>query len=147
MASIAKKIPTALKYNCNQVIYILPGNPTPLARARLSGRRFFDQQKLLKINHGIILDRIHNEMPLYTGPLEVNATFYLPFQSGASQKLKNKMIGKFRPLRPDLDNYIKYILDVSNKILFHDDSIVVVIHAQKIYDSIPRTEFTITEIR
>lgn len=128
------------------IIYTLPGNPTPLARPRFGRGRIFDKQKLLKINHGIILNHLHNNRPFYSGPLSLSAIFYLGFPSRMSRKRKKQLLGTPRPLRPDIDNYIKYILDVANKILFYDDALIAVVHAKKIYDPDPRTEFTITEL-
>lgn len=128
------------------IIYTLPGNPTPLARPRFGRNRVFDMQKLLKINHGIILNHIHGNRPFYSGPLSLSATFYLGFPSHMSAKKKRENTGQYRTIRPDLDNYIKYILDVANKVLFYDDALIAVVHAKKIYDPNPRTEFTITEL-
>jgi Holliday junction resolvase RusA-like endonuclease len=42
---------------------------------------------------------------------------------------------------------IKYICDISNKIIYHDDAAIVHISAKKVYDLNPRTEFIISEIR
>ena len=49
---------------------------------------------------------------------------------------------------PDLqDNCIKYLCDVSQNIIYKNDSAVSAIKAIKLYDMNPRTEFTITQIK
>jgi len=135
--------PSKIKHK--RATYILPGSPIPCARPRFGHRRVFDSQKLLKINHGLLIGHIHGNRPLYTGPLKLNAIFYVAVPQPLTAK-KSKLYGTYRDKRPDLDNYIKYILDVSNNVLYTDDALIAVVHAKKIYDPKPRTEFTITEL-
>ena len=47
---------------------------------------------------------------------------------------------------PDLDNLQKFILDSCKNIVLVDDRYVASISTRKIYSTIPRTEFTVTEI-
>lgn len=47
--------------------------------------------------------------------------------------------------KPDLDNYIKTVLDAMNTVVFKDDALVCEIRAQKAYDSKPRIEIEIGE--
>lgn len=49
--------------------------------------------------------------------------------------------------KPDLDNYIKAILDASNGVLFYDDSAICELHAKKVYSNNPRVEMTIEQVR
>ena len=127
--------------------YSLPGNPIPLARPRFGKGRIFDSQKLLKINHGILLKRQHGKKPLLKSPLCLTVTFFLPFPCNSTRAKKDKIKGTYQCRRPDLDNLIKYVLDTSNLVLFSDDQLVCKINAKKIYDSEPRTEFTLTELK
>lgn len=63
------------------------------------------------------------------GPLAIDLTFYLP-------KPKSKPKGKKYPdVRPDLDNFVKLIMDCANERLFTDDGRIVEIHARKLYCS------------
>ena len=48
--------------------------------------------------------------------------------------------------RPDIDNYIKAILDCSNEILFKDDGQVAALSSQKLYSLNPRIEIEITSL-
>ena len=46
--------------------------------------------------------------------------------------------------KPDLDNLIKFYLDVANGILYKDDKQIVCLKSMKMYSLNPRTEFIIT---
>jgi len=128
------------------LVYILEGNPTPLARPRFGQNRVFDSQKQRKINHGLALRYIHGNKPLYEGPLRLDVTFYLPAGKSFSAEQRNKLYGTPRPQRPDIDNLIKYILDAANGVLYKDDALIASVYADKVYDKNPRTEFTILEL-
>jgi len=129
-------------------VYVIPGNPIPLARARL-GRlnRVYDPQKNQKLMTQITLDGQHNGAELLTGPLHINITFFMPIPKSTSYKQSLKLQGVAHKIKPDLDNLCKFVLDVcSNRLLYHDDCIISRITANKIYDITPRTEFTFEEI-
>lgn len=129
------------------MIYVIKGEPTPLARARHAHRRTYDSQKQLKSMLGIEIQCQHDDRPLYSGPLRVEFTFYFGFPEKMSQDKKLKLLGKPHVFKPDLSNLIKLIEDVGSKILYHDDSYIASIAAFKCYDWEPRTEFIITEIK
>jgi Holliday junction resolvase RusA-like endonuclease len=80
------------------------------------------------------------------GPLLLQATFFMAPPSSISIKRKKLMSGNYHSIRPDLDNLIKWICDISNGIIFQDDALVCEIAAKKIYDLRARTEFTFQEI-
>jgi len=46
--------------------------------------------------------------------------------------------------KPDIDNMIKFVLDVLNGHVYHDDSLINYIASAKCYCENPRTEITIT---
>lgn len=122
-----------------KMIYIINGDPVPLSRPRFAeGGRVYDPQKNQKLMMGIALSSQHDEKPLLTGPLELSVTFFF--------KVSKRNRKGYHSCRPDLDNCIKMILDVANSILFADDSQIASIIAQKMYDTIPRTEFSLREL-
>jgi len=59
-------------------------------------------------------------------PLKVRITFFVP---------ASKRTPEWPVTRPDLDNYVKAIMDPAKGILWHDDSQVVVLTAMKAYAS------------
>ena len=48
--------------------------------------------------------------------------------------------------RPDLDNYLKAVMDASNGILYKDDGQIAVIACQKLYSLHPRIEIEIERL-
>jgi Holliday junction resolvase RusA-like endonuclease len=126
--------------------FIVPGNPVPLARARLCHKRFFDSQHLEKLNAGLI---IRNQLGMFTPfenvPLSIDFLFVMPIPQ-CSQKRHAKYLDSYHIYRPDTDNMIKFYLDTCNNVLYKDDCIIAKISAIKIYGDEPRTEFTIREL-
>jgi len=123
--------------------YIIPLKPISWKRVGLSGTRFYDQQVNDKIAYGLYLLKSHGNDDMFNNPIELDVTFYM---TTAQQKIKQ--IKKHHASTPDLDNLIKLLLDaiVDTKTIVSDDKIISVIHAKKVYDSKPRTEFTIREL-
>lgn len=129
--------------------YIIHGNPIPLARIRFNQNgRCWDSQKSMKLVCGISLSGQHDNQPLYEGPLHLDVSFFFPIPNSKWMK-KNAFIGKPFTQKPDLDNLLKWICDISNGILFKDDVQIVSISAKKLYgaDQDGRTEFELREIK
>lgn len=116
--------------------YIIPGQPIPLSRPRFSKDHVYDSQKGEKFAASINIKFWHKDKPFFLGPLHLTITFFM-------QSTRKK---GWHDLRPDLDNLIKFVLDVMNGIVYNDDKQVVKITAEKIYDKEPRTEITIEEL-
>ena len=56
-----------------------------------------------------------------------------PPKSWSKAKTKNALGGLIAPGRPDIDNYLKAVLDGCNGVAFLDDSQVVAVYATKRY--------------
>ena len=80
------------------------------------------------------------------GALELNIWFELPYPKSMSQKKRAENIYAIK--RPDIDNYIKAVMDaINNSGLWQDDSQVAGIKASKYYTSgIPKTIIEINEL-
>ena len=126
--------------------YIINGDPVPLARCRVNGRRIWDSQKELKVHSKISLANQHGTAKLYNGPLHFDITFFMPLPKD-KKKRKHLLENTYHFYKPDLDNLVKFICDISNNVLYKDDCIISSILAQKIYDDCPRTEFSIKELK
>jgi Holliday junction resolvase RusA-like endonuclease len=124
-------------------VYVINGEPTPLARARHSNetKRVYDSQKAIKMLAGIGLRSQHDDEPFLTGPLHLDVTFFM------EKTLHSKAKTTHHIFKPDLDNMIKYVCDVSAGIIFEDDRIIAKITATKKYDHKPRTEFMVIKIQ
>lgn len=131
----------------NEKTYILLGNPIPLARARHGNGRVYDAQKQLKFTAGILLARQHDNGSYFEGALELEACFHFAI---AKCNLRRAPLLRSTPhfIRPDLDNLIKFICDISNGIIFKDDCTISSIIAKKVYCDLgdEKTVFTIREL-
>lgn len=78
----------------------------------------------------------------FSGPLTMQAQIHLAVPKSWSQKKKaDALNGTLLPLkRPDIDNYIKAILDCCNEVVFRDDSQVVGLAVTKHYSAWPRVD-------
>jgi len=127
------------------VVYVIPGNPIPLARARINHKSMYDSQRNEKLVARVNLRNQHEDKPLFTGPLLLDITFYMPIVKSRAKQY-DKILNTYDFYKPDLSNLIKYVEDVANEILYDDDCLIAKINAKKIYGE-PRTEFTITSLK
>lgn len=126
--------------------YFLDCKPIPLARARHTERRVWDSQKQIKFNCSLALQNQHGNSPLFKGPLKLDVQFYFPIPKTWSKKKKDGILDTPHIYKPDVDNLVKFICDVGNKILYEDDCIFAEINAKKLYGVTGKTVFTITEL-
>jgi len=118
--------------------------PVAKARPRVSmrkGRAFAYTPKKSADYEAAIADHCPNK-PI-EGPLALNLQFGIPIPTSWSKRKKaDAMSGVIRPTsRPDIDNYIKAVMDAVNGQAYHDDSQVVSIFAKLIYAQYPHVRF------
>lgn len=122
--------------------YVVPGDPIPKARIRFNKRRAYDKQREEKKQIAILLLAQHTG-ELFTGPLYVRMTFFMPIPESYSLKRQRAMPGCYHIKKPDLSNMIKFYEDVCNSVVILDDSLICRMDARKVY--VPWNE-TRTEI-
>lgn len=130
-------------------VYVIPGNPISLKRPRFSSatKRMYNSQRNEMLVLSIGLQSQHDNEPLHEGPLHMDVTFYMPIPASMTKKNQEKLIMQPNHSRPDLDNLIKLVADISNGIIYKDDAAIASISAKKVYDINPRTEFSIQSIK
>ena len=74
----------------------------------------------------------------------VKAPQYIVKKKSNQEDLLHERI--FVDKRPDLDNYLKAVMDASNGILYKDDGQIAVIACQKLYSLKPRIEIEIERL-
>jgi Holliday junction resolvase RusA-like endonuclease len=131
--------------------------PVPWKRAgcNFNKKVFFDQQKQEKTVCVIDLTRQHGDERMFIGPLSAKIVFYIPLiptHRRRCEKSKPDVIVKeemFHHYRPDLDNYLKLILDVMQNtgVMFQDDGQIAEIYTKKVVSAQPRTHIFIQEMR
>lgn len=128
--------------------YHLPTPPIPWKRAGVSYSKFYDTQKHLKISTGLLLLNQHNNQPLFSGPISIDITFFMPVPK-TRKEIRNKLRARqlvYHSHKPDIDNLCKFLFDACTGVLYEDDCIIAKKTVRKIYDNNPRTEFTIKEL-
>ena len=133
-----------MKRTRQSILFTVPGDPVPQGRPRFihkNGKSWTydhkesearkDDIKMLASRHGCMDE----------GPLVLDVMFYrTPPSSWSTIKKQRAYDGDLWPVtRPDLDNYIKLILDALNGVSWADDSCVVQIRASKRYSQTART--------
>lgn len=126
--------------------YMIPGDPVPLARARYGNKKVWDSQKEIKVHAGILLSNQHGKAPRFCNALSVILRFYFPIPVSYSRKKRLEVENQPHYFKPDLSNLIKFVEDIGNDILYHDDARIAHIDAQKMYGDDPHTELIVIEL-
>jgi Holliday junction resolvase RusA-like endonuclease len=129
----------------------ISGEPVAKGRARITRRGFaYTPAATRKYEaHGRLAAQLAMDgRPPIEGPVRISVVVELPVPSSWSARKKaGALAGGIRPTsRPDVDNYVKAILDAVNGIVLADDALVVELHAIKHYGSVPQMVATICPI-
>lgn len=123
---------------------VIPGIPIAKARHKLCRRgqfaSMYDPQETQKKSTSLQIS-LQIKQPYEISvhfAYSLNMRFFCPYP-----KDYFPWIVPLHTYKCDLDNYVKYYLDCSNKILFNDDKQIVEIYAKKLYSDQPRTEIEI----
>ena len=119
---------------------ILNGNPIPQQRPRFAkySKHIYDPQADLKKKlFPQLLPQIPKE--LFDDFIFLQMIFYMPFQKSVSKKFIEENFHLPHIKRPDIDNLIKFYLDLMIGFVYTDDCTVAKISAQKVYSNNPRT--------
>lgn len=133
---------------------IIDGNPVPASRpafsSKLKGGKAYIQPKYRIYKNNVEVeywDKYHNKQIFERGvPLVATIHFYRQIQESISKKEHDRRAKhEVRPtVKPDLDNYLKAILDGLKRAWF-DDGQITDFHIKKDYDERPRVEVLIEE--
>lgn len=124
--------------------FILEHDPISQPRVRFSKGRVYDPVSAVKKNlKWEVASQMRQKgylIHLY-GPISIHLIFYTKKPNKLAKRLKNTIFWNFK--KPDLDNFVKFYLDVLNKIAYSDDRIISRLSAEKIYGDKPSVEITI----
>jgi Holliday junction resolvase RusA-like endonuclease len=131
------------------ITVMLDGAPVPKARARFGRGHAYTPATTRGFTHDLgwsARAAMAGRKPL-TGAVTITALFELPIPSAWPKARHAAAItGDIRPaVKPDLDNFLKAVLDAINGIVIIDDSQIVEIAARKIYGA-PKTVLTIFQL-
>lgn len=131
----------------------IPGVVHPKGRPRFSNQGGFtrtytpkktrDYEALVKY-HAL---QLNTSEPL-TEAIEVDISVHkVPPKSWSKKKQKEALDGVIKPVtKPDIDNYVKAILDSLNGVLFKDDNQIVSLTVKKVYAEEHKAVVKIREI-
>jgi Holliday junction resolvase RusA-like endonuclease len=100
-----------------------------------------------KIHARLFLEKQQGNEPRLSGPLALYVTFFMPIPKSLPQRKRLAMENLPHQIRPDLDNLLKWVGDISNELLFNDDCTIALISSRKIYSMAPRTVFTLVSLK
>tara|TARA_R110000868_G_scaffold276984_1_gene536851 strand:+ start:2071 stop:2499 length:429 start_codon:yes stop_codon:yes gene_type:complete len=135
------------------VTFMVEGTPVPKGRPRFARRGKFVSTYSPKTTVDYE-SKVSESAKLAMGasePLETPVVAYiyitLPVPASYSKKRTEACLsGQERPTKKsDIDNYCKAIFDGMNNIVFVDDSLVVSLHATKVYGTIGMVEVMVKE--
>ena len=138
----------------------VPGKPIALSRPRFRRIGKFVQTynsqskdeeafknavkaQLTKEEHDFLIELLSSDKEFY---VSLGCIFYVPVQKNSSKKaLQKKLNNEVKPnIRPDIDNYLKFVMDSIHNVFYLDDSCVTELtNVSKRYSDIPRTELTV----
>ena len=125
----------------------IPGKPIAKHRPRFARRgkhvvTYNDQKSEEDRAFLLVLEQFTGE--IITGPVDLWLKFFMPIPKATSKKNRASMnLGLIRHTkRPDLDNLVKFYMDVLNG-FWKDDCQVTRLEAVKLYGENPRTEIRI----
>ena len=128
-----------------RIEFTINGECVPKARPRFSKfGHVYTTPKTRAYENIVKSTAIDNRVPCVTTALRVELIIYKSIPksfSKSKRKLANE--GKIYPIvKPDIDNYVKSVLDGLNGVLFVDDKQIVDFRAIKKYSENPRVEVT-----
>lgn len=131
----------------------IPGTPTAKGRARAkrigkTGIRMYTPTRTASYEatcRYAAVAAMAGAAPL-AGPLFVTFTLHMPIPASLSLKKQVALNGKPHVKKPDASNVLKAVEDALNGIVWHDDSQIAHLSAQKVYSLEPRVVVRVSEV-
>jgi len=128
---------------------VLAGDPVGKGRPRFSKAtgHVYTPEKSARFEERLAwaAQSVWQGKPLMDGQIImfINAYFSIPVSKPKDWKLR-AMAGIVRPVKkPDIDNIVKGVADALNKVVYVDDTQIVMVKAAKFYSDKPRIEIKI----
>lgn len=125
--------------------YILEGVPQALTLRRSDDIVGWNHHKETKLLIDLALEYQHGNKPLLSGPLKLEATFYFHTPTSPKAKIRGHT-GNPCAARPSMFLLLNFLEHSAQGRIFTDSAHIATITCKKLYDPIPRTVFTFTEI-
>ncbi len=133
------------------IAFEFAGTPKALKRHRISknGHMYDPNYKDKKVTM-VQIARFKPKKP-FKGEIMLKLIFTLPYlkkhyRTGKLKHMLKDNVPEYVVTRPDVDNYVKYIMDILQPNFYKDDSQVVKLQAEKVYGKKGKTEVIIEEL-
>lgn len=125
--------------------YILEGTPQALTLRRSEDIVGWNNHKEYKLITDLAIEYQHGNKPLLTGPLLLEAVFYFHTPTSPKAKVRGKT-GNPCFQKPSIFFLLHFLEHSAQGRIFADTGNIASIICRKVYDPVPRTVFTFTEI-
>lgn len=147
--AVTRKKEYLMEKELDPITYVILGPPRIFSKqTSCKSRRIFDSQKNERFIYAQQLANQHDDRPLFTVPIYLEATFFMPFPEYKSNNKNNIPRSAYHHFYvPNITDLVKMIEQVATGVLWNDPCIISEIDVKKVYDKSPRTEFTITILK
>ena len=121
--------------------FTVPGEPVAWQRTRINRSGYHFTAAKTRAAQLAIAETARlafGQRPLLDGPLSLS----IIARCGTKAK---KTHGRYKTTRPDLDNYVKTVMDALNGVIWLDDARVVQIDACKLWSETPQLTIVVSE--
>ena len=125
---------------------VISGAPISKARPRFTGKTAYDSQKKAKEYQIIEVMSQKDSWVYHEGALFMSCLFKMPIPKSLSRKKRELFSESHHSSRPDIDNMVKWVMDLLNGVAFRDDAQISILESQKIYHEEPSTFIKIFEL-
>lgn len=126
--------------------FVIPGNPIAQKRPRLGRNGVYNPNHTDKLKMKWMIQAQMKEkgyLKVQEAAISVVGRSYHPFPKGTSKKALKTLEGAWHVKKPDVDNIVKFVLDVLAGIAFTDDNQVANIWFEKRLSCNPRVEVSV----
>lgn len=128
-----------------QAVFTYDGTPIPLKRHRHTATgKTYDSQKKIKDDIRLILRAQAHRSGTRIEQLQCPVSLTCMFSFAWPVSKKKPTMYPPHTAKPDIDNLVKFVLDVASGMLLYDDRLVTQISAQKRYATHASTYFCLT---
>lgn len=121
--------------------YVIPGNPIQMTRTHHhEKRRQWNEDKNNRCKYKMALINQHGDRPPFSGPIHLDINFYL-------EAKHDSKVTQPHDTNPRLSRLVDFVEEMGNRLLFGNSCLIASTSVHKFYDTNPRTELIITELR
>ena len=128
------------------VTFSVPGLPVAQPRARIVTHdgvtRAYTPKEAVAHQHTIRFYAQKANVPhIDAGAVRLHVTFVRPYPASMSKRRRES--GVVPETRPDLDNYLKAVMDALNGVAWRDDGQIAETVTRKVYGAVPETRISV----